>query len=78
MKKKMTPWHITLQDSDQEHHHLTVEPKSEDEGEIVLRMTSSGETAIAITADSEDLGQFCRTALAILEERGLIDDDEDD
>jgi hypothetical protein len=73
MSKLRTPWHVTLSSgSENIEDQIVVEPIDEDEGSIRVRAPSMLDT------DAEDLAMFCRTVLAILEERNLIEDDDED
>jgi len=73
MSKTRPPWHVTLSSgSEKIEDELVVQPFDEEEGSILLCGPAKIET------DADDLAMFCRTVLAILEERNLIDDEDDD
>lgn len=55
-----------------ERGELTVEPRDSSEDTIVVSTLND-----TFPVSPEDLGDFCKTVLAVLGERNLIDDEDD-
>lgn len=80
------PWHVKLSQCDDDDgggdgtHLLAVPLEDEEDIEIHALQVKGGEVTASVTGkwDPEDLADFCRTTLAILEERNLLDAEDDD
>lgn len=71
-----SPWHVSLADAE-EAQRLVVEPSTNEEDDVDVYLTViHPANSLELGVNADDLGRFCRTLIAVLEEQGLIDEDD--